>query len=611
MTRSRTSTRSLPGRMIDAPALVWLLVLTGLSAHAHPGPGCRADLGAGAAEQTGQAPVAVIRPVSQRGMAPFAVHVHALDSALGVGDPLSARYEWDFGDPDGQFESLVGWNASHIYERPGSYTVTLTVTDQAHREARVSIPVVVTDDTRRRLYVSNDGDDANSGRSPDAPLATFAAAMRRMHHQTALLFRRGDVFDIDEPVEIGWRNWVLGAYGRATEPPVLRWTGPVGRSAIIGFDGDHCIDAIVQDLAFDSAYHDHAGRDIVDALRPAGVNFTIRNCEFGDITTAVNCERDPIGLLTLNNRADRLHAYFVWCEGSDHCHLANRVDGSRIEHNIRLAGVKRISISHNVLTNHPKRTIWAMTGSYVYIANNELHNGRLTVGPNHAVGDPADRMEWVVVEANDVRKNDTPTSALEIEPGAEHVFLRNNIITFAGSSALAVRGRSESMRRNVADVRIVNNTAVNAAPTGSFLRCGAGATGVTVSNNLFVSCDYETGEDRSAIVFVLDHDLAGFTVISDNVWPRPARFKWVADGYHYVWPTWSDAEGYRNPDEWSRFAETTGDVYLNVALDGSFYPRAVNESTCRCQPYPGVFVDARGAPRHRDGRWTAGALEVR
>ena len=76
-------------------------------------------------------PEAVISVRGTAGMAPFTVHVHGLATDLGVGDQLTGRYEWSFGDPGGDYDELVGWNAAHTYDEPGAYTLQLTVTNEA------------------------------------------------------------------------------------------------------------------------------------------------------------------------------------------------------------------------------------------------------------------------------------------------------------------------------------------------------------------------------------------------------------------------------------------------------------------------------------------------
>ncbi|MCP4176855.1 MAG: PKD domain-containing protein, partial [bacterium] len=78
------------------------------------------------------------------GTAPFAVFFDAVDGSSGVLQPESINgrkeyadlfYYWDFGDPGkGNWPESnksknhdIGYVASHVYEDPGTYTVTLTV----------------------------------------------------------------------------------------------------------------------------------------------------------------------------------------------------------------------------------------------------------------------------------------------------------------------------------------------------------------------------------------------------------------------------------------------------------------------------------------------------
>src|SRR5213079_2248728 len=80
---------------------------------------------------TAGAPSALITAQETSIAAGHAVHVHALNSQLGAGTALTARYEWNFGDSSGKYNTLVGFNAAHVYDTPGSYTVTLKITNEA------------------------------------------------------------------------------------------------------------------------------------------------------------------------------------------------------------------------------------------------------------------------------------------------------------------------------------------------------------------------------------------------------------------------------------------------------------------------------------------------
>ena len=76
-------------------------------------------------------PVANLTTSSTSGMAPMEISFDASASVDEDGSIVS--YEWDFGD--GSF--AADDRTTHIYDIPGVYTVSLTVTD--NKEATVSI----------------------------------------------------------------------------------------------------------------------------------------------------------------------------------------------------------------------------------------------------------------------------------------------------------------------------------------------------------------------------------------------------------------------------------------------------------------------------------------
>lgn len=54
-------------------------------------------------------------------------------------DTVAVGWEWDFGDGS----TATGETVTHTYEKAGTYTVKLTVTDSAGREASVEDPLTV------------------------------------------------------------------------------------------------------------------------------------------------------------------------------------------------------------------------------------------------------------------------------------------------------------------------------------------------------------------------------------------------------------------------------------------------------------------------------------
>src|SRR3954470_6911711 len=94
-----------------------------------------------------QTPKPVINLIGKTGTGPHTVHVHALASTLNGGDYLTARWQWDFGDPDGKYNQLEGFNAAHVYDNPGTYTLRLTITNENGRSNSVTTTVKVVADT--------------------------------------------------------------------------------------------------------------------------------------------------------------------------------------------------------------------------------------------------------------------------------------------------------------------------------------------------------------------------------------------------------------------------------------------------------------------------------
>jgi hypothetical protein len=67
-------------------------------------------------------------------------------NTLGGGLPHTASYRWDFGDTSSTsaYNVLPGFNAAHVYDTPGNYTLTLRVTNEnGEQSAAVTRSVVV------------------------------------------------------------------------------------------------------------------------------------------------------------------------------------------------------------------------------------------------------------------------------------------------------------------------------------------------------------------------------------------------------------------------------------------------------------------------------------
>ena len=145
--------------------------------------------------------------------APLYVHFDATatTSSLSGDDPfMDLFYEWDFGDPQsGNWATnglprnkAFGGVAAHVYERPGSYTVTLTVSDRTGAKQTTTRTVVVDNPDQfwatTTACVSSSGNFAGCPASGAALLTSsdFTAAMQNRVNAgfRRILFRRGERF---------------------------------------------------------------------------------------------------------------------------------------------------------------------------------------------------------------------------------------------------------------------------------------------------------------------------------------------------------------------------------------------------------------------------------
>ncbi|HEV2295880.1 MAG TPA: PKD domain-containing protein [Tepidisphaeraceae bacterium] len=577
------------------------------------GPGSDLTDGTGQGPSTGSGTrnVASPKPIisAQRTtiMAGHAIHVHGTKSSLGTGSPQNALYEWDFGDDGTSYNTLQGFNAAHQYTRPGTYTIKLTVTNQDGKSSSTSTTVKVTSNTRKRIYVSKSGSDSNPG-TQSRPIKSWGKAASMLGSNVEILFRRGDTFDAEVLLDIKGDNVLIGAYGSGASP-VIRWTRDAsGYPTIIGPKGD---DITIENLTFTATTS-----NLPQAMRPSGTNITVRGNVFKNLGYAVNGNMRPNGLLVQGNSAPDvggIESYFVWGQGSDHVYLGNVVRNSREEHAIRVTSADRVLVWKNDLTNTigevsgdktPKGALTLHSGSYYWIARNDLKDGPVAIGPlgdGDGLASKESRFRYGVFDGN------TFKTKVAIDHGAERIMFRNNIIHSA-DSAILVEGYNSKFGRTTNDVTIVNNTAISTSSDSRFVQVQHGAIGVTLTNNLYVAPNLTTGQMQAASVYVADNDLASFKFIGNNVWAAAKTLRYAEGGQNYVWPSWSKAAGYRDPGEWNGFSVVGTDYFSDVSLSG-YSPSSSSKAASAGRWFQGVFQDRNGKSRPSSGTWTAGAIQ--
>ena len=538
----------------------------------------------------GGAIIPTLTPSTTSGMAPLTVHVHGLSSGVGEGNELTSRYEWNFGDGNAPFNTLVGWNAAHTFNNPGTYTITLKVINQTGLQGTATTQIIVAPPNRSSIYVSPTGSDANSGTSPSSPIQSFAKAATMLANNRQILFQRGGTYSTTSDMYINHQNLIIGAYGSGNLP-VIYFTSGAQYANMINFSGA-AQDVIIENIKFDSPFA--VDNLIVRGLAPHGTNITVRNCSFGKVSYAMNCGGGGVnGLLSQGNVTGVIGAYYLWGEGPNHVHIGNVVGGSTNEHNIRFGGSSRILIAHNDLTNTAKSTIWCMLGDHAYIGNNVLREGRFLAGPNFALGSPTERFPWLVFENNQI-----VNEGVILYSGAEHMMFRNNVITYHAGECFSIWGYIADMNRTVKNITIANNTALNSSTQyGKFIKLGDGADTIIAANNLYCAPGLNASWG-STNAFVAGSMLSTYG-FHHNLWSNQASGSYV----HSV------AGAGKTAPQWAGYTQTGNENYRSFSgadMSSTYQPQFNADLG---QAIPGVHNDMYGNARPLTGIVTVGAVE--
>jgi hypothetical protein len=436
----------------------------------------------------------------------------------------------------------------------------------------VTTRVTVTDAARRYVYVSPEGNDANSGRTQDSAVKSFARASQLVADNTEVLFRRGATYSAGDGMALSHSNIVVGAYGSGADP-VIKFSGKLNYDAIFQTMGGQ--DVTIRDLAFDSIHTTLQEEGYNDAVRAGGRNISVRDCTFLNVGYAVNTNGFPEGVLVQDNTCPNLkglRTYFAWVQGSDHVYVGNKVLDSYQSHVLRMAGADRVLIANNdfrndAATNGLRGTLTLHKGNYVYVTGNKLRESFVMTGPLDAgagLDAKGDRIKWIVIEENQILD-----ATLILGHGSEHMAVRDNVISKTNGIAIDMKGWSDQYNRGLKDVYVVHNTVLNGGKTGKFMKVGGAVDGVTVSNNLYVAPHFETGSYDAAPLQILCSDLSGFRVICDNIWPDATILQYADGGINYV-GTNSGSSCYKTPSEWEAYSQVRNDQYKDVVLTNCY-----------------------------------------
>lgn len=296
-------------------------------------------------------------------------------------------FSWNFGDTStgSKYNTTRGFNAAHLYDTPGTYTITLThtvngLTASPGTPATTTWVVQVTDPTQQDIYVSNSaGSDTNTG-TIGSPLKSITAALSRVNAYDRIYLKAGDTWQAPAAGYTIEKDGVeIRSYGTGSLPVIV--TAVYANGSVFKVEG---ADVVIRNVYFrqlDPGYT-LAGTRAVLPQRP---NLTLYNCWTqrmvglinGDIPAPV-VDGDPVvdGVLLLEcqdepgEQASRnqwvFGAYNRWCLYG--CKAYDSIYGATVFFQGR--GFNKVAINGGELGNRDGSITRYGTGGIVQNANN-------------------------------------------------------------------------------------------------------------------------------------------------------------------------------------------------------------------------------------------------
>lgn len=593
-----------------------------------------------------------ISPSRTSGPAPLAVHFDATATRSDRTErPFhELHYEWDFGDHDaGTWVTGHSRNydhgplAGHVFETPGTHTVTLRVTDSGGETRSTTATITVRDPDdlfgENTLCISRSGDFA--GAPPNSHLVSTGdlscirdsidRGMRRV------LLRRGEEWEFDQALSIDVAGpGMIGAFG-AGDKPVIHYTGlgengylmvldPTGIDyasgerydwritglTLIGNARSSSLDGDLRPTAIGSAGSDRS--------MPAGV--LLHEVDAYNFHQAFSVESDDGAIVGCRavRLIDRPGGGGTWLHGDRFLLLGTIYDGGveeerAAEHLLRAYRTRGSVFAHNHWYRAGRHALKIHAANYTGLPPTEdMYSENLVIADNRFVGGTGDMAAWTVSigpqnSAYDerlrnviVEKNcfvESPLTQVHLHlASTDTVTVRNNIFISLQHSAQAIAvGRRGSETLAAANVRVVNNTAVAESPDAVFCGLDTDVSGAGIHNNAFAKPD--GGATR---LVDWSGETPDFTAGNNLVAPSP--------GFTALPPPLElpDADAaVASRAEWEAYLAATVDW---ESQHQPLMPDAASPLVDAGTALPDVSVDFRGAARPARNGYDIGAREL-
>jgi hypothetical protein len=498
---------------------------------------------------------AVFTPSRTEGVAPLSVFFDAASTtATGVTNPFhELDYAWDFGDTGAGVWTYgtastsknvaYGPVTAHVFETPGTYTVTLAVFDGS---ATVSETVEITVTNPNTVFAGENTicftNASTTENFIDCPSGAFRVATTTFDGAVntylgtgkRLLFHRGETFTSDNTTYLDQNGpWTVGAYGTGAKPIVhsTRTSGWITMISIgSGTNGLFLSDGRLMDLALDA--HDGTGHPLnvgtatttaignrtgtFDQMLILRVDCSYLNNGFSYSGSILQSNDHTWDQITLQDST----TFHLEGQGGNSAFMAakrmailgNSFDNDGgAEHNFRSMYWNKLVISHNRFAN-PNTTkanitlrapnyneVDALVGlnawsEYAFVSDNEMtgSGASLSVGTyvDSGQGDGDHRMRHTIFERNWWHDQPGSTGLMNID--TDYATVRNNIFNSLGGSRAVNLSANNNPLYNAGISWVYNNSVFTTYPGDAWgdwvpLRILTNYGSATFANNLVYS----------------------------------------------------------------------------------------------------------------------------
>lgn len=386
-----------------------------------------------------------------------------------AGAAAKGEFSWKFlnssGTPDGKYGQLPGFNAAHVFDAPGTYTVQLTITNQNGETGTVSRTISIAARPTTTLYINADAaDDSGNGTSSTSPvqsitkLQSLLDALPTPDSNVQVFFKGGTThtYDVATSLFLG-SNVIVSTYG-GTANATLNWTGSASDTHVISTHSA-LRNVEIDNITLQCTTGANSTGTLPRGMDPPSGSWDIgmRNVQFINMDDAINGEGIPDGILVQDSKApnaDNIRSYFSFVEGQNWVFLGDTVENSVTQHDIRANepdnGLQYVLIYGNTMSNvfvnsgdAAKSVLDLQRGNFFWIADNASYGGHLGAAPLDGNNAPTSydtgnqiTIQDVVFEGNKLIFDPAIYGAtaraddceIQVKAGALHVVLRNNVI---------------------------------------------------------------------------------------------------------------------------------------------------------------------------------------